>query len=288
MFVRYSSIVAYIAVAMVVALFTGCDNIAPPYTESGNVDTNTTQEKRVVLLEDFSGVNCVNCPDASRLVKTLVESETYKNRFVPVVIHAGVFARPTKSYHPEFRITEGRAIHDELFDGVGYPMGMVNRKIYNGARAVDYNAWPETIASFFESTPDVGLDLTTSYNTATKELTANANVRFLKDVTEPYNISFYLVENKVIAFQKDGNIENMEYEHNYILRAVFNGTWGEPVTEGTLPKAGASKAVTSTLQMSDAWNPANCKVVAFVHVYSPTGASARQFEVLQAIQKPVQ
>jgi len=63
-----------------------CDVIDQPF--KGNVqDTTSTQQQRNVLIEDFTGHRCKNCPKASKAIEALVDA--YGSRIIGLAIHAG-------------------------------------------------------------------------------------------------------------------------------------------------------------------------------------------------------
>jgi len=103
-----------------------CDKIDEPYmnTGDGGIVGDTV---RKVLLEDFTGHYCVNCPAAHVIIEGL--EKVYPKRIVPVVIHAGFFAKPKAApYDYDFRTPDGTAIATE-FGAITAPLpkGMVNR-----------------------------------------------------------------------------------------------------------------------------------------------------------------
>jgi hypothetical protein len=63
-----------------------CDVIDQPF--KGNIqDTTSTQQQRNVLIEDFTGHRCKNCPKASKAIEALVDA--YGSRIIGLAIHAG-------------------------------------------------------------------------------------------------------------------------------------------------------------------------------------------------------
>ncbi len=93
-----------------------------------------------------------------------------------------------------------------------------------------------------------------------------------------------MLEDGIISPQKtnDDNYEDgiiYDYEHNNVLRAAINDTWGEPLSEeGVLPNESFFKSYFKALDEN--WNYQNCKVLAIVY-------NAETNEVLQAEVKPV-
>jgi hypothetical protein len=79
-----------------------CDEIDPPYmdgVQTPPIDTTEcpiptfpadTHHVKVVLLEDYTGHKCVNCPTAAEIAHNL--QITYGEKIILMAIHAGFFA----------------------------------------------------------------------------------------------------------------------------------------------------------------------------------------------------
>ena len=85
------------------------------------------------------------------------------------------------------------------------------------------------------------------------------------------------MEDSIVSAQRDYNEDPTvieEYTHRHMLRASLNGTWGDPLFEGT-----ASNGQKIILSFSSAFDmeykPLNCSILAFVY-------DAFTLEVLQA------
>ncbi|MGB2413658.1 MAG: hypothetical protein ACPH9Q_08035, partial [Schleiferiaceae bacterium] len=53
---------------------TQCDVIDQPFKNGGPQDTTSTAQLRNVLIEDFTGHRCKNCPKASKEIEALVDA----------------------------------------------------------------------------------------------------------------------------------------------------------------------------------------------------------------------
>ena len=90
--------IIYVLFSLIASAFVACDTIEENerYIEKEIVET-----KRNVLLEDFTGQNCPNCPQAHRVVNAL--KEQYGESVVAVSIHAGHFAYEEGRFEPHFQ-----------------------------------------------------------------------------------------------------------------------------------------------------------------------------------------
>ena len=83
---KTSKIIISLALAATAFGFTACDEVdeADRFKELGKIES-----KRNVLIEDFTGQMCTNCPDGHRTITSL--KEQYGSQVIAVGIHAGNF-----------------------------------------------------------------------------------------------------------------------------------------------------------------------------------------------------
>ena len=86
-----------------------------------------TQNEPAILIEDFTGWNCPNCPDGTSILNSL--KETYGERLVVSAVHQGSFAKPkAENNNLDLRTPYG----DDLGSKFGlssWPNAVINRKI---------------------------------------------------------------------------------------------------------------------------------------------------------------
>lgn len=261
-----------------VGVFTSCDVIEAPYTKKVVTDTTTTGAvKRKVLLEEFTGHICTNCPDAHRLIKQL--ETTYGDKLIAVGIHAGGLAEPSAEHPADFRTDEGNTLFDQ-FKVTGIPIGMVNRTKYDGKSSfvLGRASWGQFIASESAKEPEIKIELTTTANESTKSITGTSKFTYLKDQTTKLYVTYYVVEDSITSYQLDAGVDIPDYNHMHVLRASFAGAFGEELTsEATVAKNTAiTKNISYTIPSGKNWNFENLKLVCFVHTNKPN------YSVLQA------
>ena len=85
---------------------------------------STDPENKKVVLEEFTGIHCVFCPQGHAIAQALKNGNP-DNVFL-INIHSGSFANPNNG-EPDFRTPFGQAI-DNQSGLAGYPAGTVNRR----------------------------------------------------------------------------------------------------------------------------------------------------------------
>lgn len=234
-------------------IFFSCDTIETnDFLEGGTpgpVDTTTITKK--VLIEDFTGFKCSNCPSASTELHTI--EELYPDKIVGIGIHTGFFANPSGVFVTDFRTSEG----DELASFFGpdaFPIGMVNRIGYPENVLVEYTDWASQVISILEEAPSVGITISENNEQITveaKRLTNNNN---------SIKLVVCITEDKIIDKQIDGSELVENYEHNHVLRKVVNGTWGEAIN-----LTDEYTSFSFDYSLDDLWVRSNCNVIAYVY-----------------------
>ncbi len=232
---------------------------------------------RVVLLEEFTGKGCTNCPKGSREIENLLT--LFPDNLVAVSLHAGFFANP--AFFPlgeyDLRTDEGEELIDYLGSPIGYPSGVVNRTLFNGEMQLGANAWASAISQYIQTPPAVDLSIIKDYNEATRELIVTVNGIGKEVVTGNINLSIMLTESGIVDAQDDqeaGGIV-LDYVHKHVLRDMMTPASGELIV--TNISVGQTISQTYSITLDPSWVANNMEIVAFV-----TNVNGSNFPVLQA------
>ena len=255
-----------------IALTTSCDKVEAPYTTEHAVVKGDTVRK--VLLEDFTGHECTNCPEAHKKIEDL--QKIYGDRIVVMVIHTGFFAQPDP---PEFSYDFTNADGDAIgvffgADNASPPIGMVNR-YNNGSGYLLYpSAYGTAVSLVLDSMPkrpDIYIELKPSYSTNDSMVSVEVKLTALSAMPAgKYKLSVMITESDIIKPQKNNN-SNIgatpiihDYEHNNVLRGAIKNTWGEEFTDAAI-SVGQTFTKTCSRKIGSDWKPENLKIVAFVY-----------------------
>lgn len=263
-----SKILSGMAMLFTVSLFfVSCDKIEEPFTKPLVVDTTTT---KTVLLEDYTGHRCVNCPEAAVLSGNL--KQNMGDNLVIIAVHAGFFAGllPGEGFTVDYTTEEGNTWNAD-FGVESYPIGMVNRMGFStGEHLLSIGAWSKEVLDALKEPALLDLTVTTGYNSTTRALTATVETEFLQVVDKNLKLVVVLTESGMVSQQKNNNAEVgptpliTDYVHKHVMRGCINGTWGTTITElGSVPQDAISKSFNYVIP--DNFVAENCGVVAFVY-----------------------
>ena len=258
---------------------TACSNIDEDerliYVEPAEVN-------RPVLIEDFTGQACVNCPNATAAIHELQETYGEEN-VIAVAIHCGPFAHLRSNMGNAFLSDLGTKLGDEYYThwNIEAQPGV---KINRGAPIYDTNQYATAVADELKKTSTVTFDLVSFYGTdvmvsmsSSDRVEGRLQVWIVEDSINAKN-----PQQKYQQFMPDGS-RRQDYVHNHVLRAsLTNDAYGEPVTL----EAG-NKAYTKLFQVQgntdrdnfeNLWQKQNLSVVVFFW--------NEQQGVMQAIRVP--
>ncbi len=243
-----------------------CDKVSAPYKK----DVVLPVGERKVLVEDFTGHKCGNCPRATRAIYDL--KAVYGDKLIIMAIHAGTFATvfpPGAPYYTyDFRNPVGVEIDDDFgISLAGNPNGMVNRRTVNGNHILSSTKWGEEVANVLNSTEKVPVKISieTTYNSSNRQLGADVSLEYFSTLTGMYKLSVYMVEDSIVNWQKDYDVnpnDVPDYVHREVLRGSMNGTYGDVVNE---TNEGNIKTYTYNAVLDTGWNENQFSVIAFLY-----------------------
>ncbi|MCO6465011.1 MAG: Omp28 family outer membrane lipoprotein [Bradyrhizobiaceae bacterium] len=275
-----------VALALALACLTACDIVDNPVQKTEVPVDTTSTFKQNVLIEDYTGITCGNCPGAAEVAHQL--QETYgHDRVVVVAVHSGPFAVPAPPDYPDdFRCPEGDEL-DNTFrvSRVGNPNGLVNRTAKDGKLVRGKSDWAPLTTQLLTQQPKLGMKVTLDWNSSTRTATVDVDLTYLTDGTPDYYLAAWVIEDSLVGSQMDYNKNPSHitgYRFDHVLRSSVTGVWGEQISP-TAVSAGTkiSKQLTYTFPSGKTWNPDNCQIVLFVHRYQT------EKNVVQVIALPI-
>ncbi len=264
------------AVILIATIISGCDYVYPTkQTTTNTVDTATYIRK--VLIEDYTGHYCGNCPLAAIAIDTIIS--LYGSKIVPIAVHAPITPgswADTVSYGPHYRTnftTPTGDIWDATFamSAGGNPCGGVDRIGGPNNFRTPYSTWALSAATELALPVAADIKIANHYNTTTRVITDTIICKYLQAVDSAYSLSVVVTEDSVIDYQHfylPSAHDDPNYVFNHILRAPMNGTWGDTLSTGHQPAMATFTKIYSldlnTVYQIKAGKEKHCHVVAFI------------------------
>ncbi len=267
-------------IALIGFFVSTCDyvsNVVETGTNQNNGNQDSAVVYRKVLIEDFTGHKCQNCPKAASELHRL--DSIYHDKMIPLAIHAGTFANVNVTYPDDFRTPEGTTLNS-FFGFSAYPNGLVNRSEYGTPTFIKgYDTWGTATDPVTQELADFKIDITNTYTSGTGNLQCVVNVKALNDLTGKYNLSVYIAEDSIVGPQLDGTTTIPNYVFMHVMRGSLNTVWGEEIWNGTIAK-NAVMTKTYNYTVSSSFVAKHCHIIAYA--YDNDSGSAKFYEIKQA------
>jgi len=299
-------------------LVTSCDKVNNPYPVQ-YVDVDTTllsgitlkeykntlwtdfvqnsNTVRNVLIEDYTGHKCVNCPNAAKKAHEI--ELAHQNRVFVASIHAGpngsvgfqgvsgtVFSR-------DFTNPNGLEISKILTDGgfVGNPSGTISRTSHGGQIFQNYSSWDSYTSSILsQNSLNVNLQAIANYFPVTRGLFLHTEIDVKVATTNELFQVVYLIEDSLVAPQstpQDWSVPSLDkyYVHHDIHRGCLDGlAMGKKLTATSKKDKNGKEVVGDkyylnySYKLPESYNPVNMHLLIFVYNKSTN-------EIYQVIKK---
>lgn len=222
------------------------------------IPIEVTNSDRTVLLMEFTGFLCVNCPNAAEEAHKLLE--LYPDNLVVVAMHPeGNDFTKTAVEQYNYTCPEAQAYY-QFVGGTSttpFPTGVLDMSIIGSSYFRDYTQWAFILSTLLERPADVSIDATVSQE--------NYHIKVSSFEQHDVNILLWIVEDNILGAQRmpDGS-SNMAYTHNHMLRGevLSSDAWGVTKTLGTTPTVMEGSYTWPTAHQEI--NRANCSAVVVV------------------------
>ena len=143
-----------------------CDTVKE---EDRLIYVKPAEVNRSVLIEDFTGQRCVNCPTATEEIEKL--QEQYGDAVIAVGIHSGPFGHRTTMSSARLPLCTETGDDYYTHWGIEYQPGV---KINRGAPIYSSAQYAAVVREALEQTTPLEMSLTARYNAETKIVPAES------------------------------------------------------------------------------------------------------------------
>jgi thiol-disulfide isomerase/thioredoxin len=216
--------------------FVACDHI--PENEREKPSENLPMwQGQYVLLEDFTGVKCVNCPAAAEQIEVL--KTVFGDKLIVVGLHPQTTSFNTPigtspdSNGNNLDLSNAQAEEYRNFYGIeGLPTGIVMQKRELLGKDIFYSEIIKVYARKAIATLDVSAALTDSTVHIINNITFTDNYSGKGNT----NLSLMIVEDSIIVAQLTPKGVVPDYRQNHVLRKMATPVWGNQITGSTAAK----------------------------------------------------
>lgn len=254
---KLRNIICGAAASIAAVLFVSCSDIDD---DNRLIYVKPAQVNRAVLIEDFTGQRCINCPFASLEIENIVEQYGADN-VIAVGIHSGLGVKDTPTSKYQGLMTDTGNEYYKAWGSPGQPAGLVNR---NTSSTVAYTQWGDLVRTEIAKAAPLSISIENNFSESDRTVSIDVETMGTNGNTEG-KLQVWLVEDNIVSIQEMprdlGGGRKYDYVHNHVFRAnVTSDLWGDPVTV----KEGETTKKTYTYTIPEKWNVDNVSVVAFV------------------------
>lgn len=247
-------------IALMGSLMMACQ-VIPESERLIPVNPEPQENKRGVLLVEFTGILCKNCPLAAEEANEL--QKVYGKNLVVVAMHPGTNDF-THTINPDWDFTCPESdVYYLHFGGnstTPFPTGVINMDATAGM--ITYDKWAAEIDKSLRQEPQVGVEMAATLADGKIDLTAHLQMQ--DSLMSEVRVLAWVVENGVVGYQQqpEGGYD-LQYVHNHILRGellTMNG-WGNVLTatDGVAELVASDLAVPVTVKQVE-----HCELVLVV------------------------
>lgn len=256
-----------LALSALMLLAAGCDNI-DENDRYIKTEKPVFDNPRTLLIMEFTGNNCSNCPTGAQTVELI--SESNPGQVITVGMHPEgttytikmINLNTTPPSLQDFTSTIATAMM-KYYNPSGFPSAVFNgtKESLNGS----IQAWQTSAKNALESPSAMKLSATCQFDREANKLNVGYEIDFTNNVTDELNVSVWVMENDILGTQvmPDGTT-NYQYVHNHVLRTSLTGDWGKELEGNSFYVDQKVEGSVMSGSWDEAWKAENCQAVVFV------------------------
>ena len=221
---------------------------------------------RAVLIEDFTGQRCINCPAATDVIHQLQEAYG-DDKIIAVAIHSGPFAHRSTLTSP-FISDLGTEQGDDYFNHWNIE-GQPGVKINRGAPIYDPSQYAAAVSKEMQKNAPVAIENIYGQSNGVNQMTFNI-VLGMATADIIGKLQVWIVEdginseggNRLYTQFFPNNVTDVNYVHNHVFRAsITNDPYGDPVS---LKLGQQLPAISYQAKLAEGWKKENLSLVVFI------------------------
>lgn len=224
------------------------------------------QSSRVLLVEEFTGASCTNCPAGNAELVTIIDK--YPNNVVVVGVHSNFLGNPAVVGEPDLRTKDAQDIENYMGPVGAKPEAAFNRRKFPNKTNIRVGR-PDTWITFVEE--ELGqahvadLRLTIGYDSVSRKVNITLVATALENINKPLFAHALITESEIFVTQLDLNGKIPNYRHEHVLRKLLTQVGGEKIADSLAKGQSASKSFEYTLPDENVlWVAEHCSAVGFI------------------------
>ena len=193
------------------------------YTVTVNLEGGDVEPfGKTVLIKDFTGARCVNCPAAAEYAHNL-QHQLDENHIFIMSVHAGFLAQPMGGF-PNFLTDEGTEWYNNHNSN---PLFAVDHVALTEGNALNEGQIDAPVAAALLEEQSFEIVVSPNYDEASRHLQVGVKAVALEDRDGEFYITVCLVEDHITGWQTVPGGVDKEYDFRNVFRGTLNGAYGD-------------------------------------------------------------
>ena len=214
---------------------------------------------KTVLIKDFTGARCVNCPAAAEHAHNLQHQLDEDHIFI-MSVHAGYQAQPMGSF-PDFLTDEGTECYNTHDSN---PLFTVDHVALTEGNTLNETQIDAPVAAALLEEQSFEIRLTPLYDEACRQLYVTVNAYALDDLDGQFYITACLVEDHIVGWQTTPSGVDKEYDFRNVFRGTLNGAYGDAFEDAQV-NSGDTFSFNYSTEINADYNADECYLMVYIY-----------------------
>ena len=214
---------------------------------------------KMVLIKDFTGARCVNCPAAAEYAHNLQHQLDEDHIFI-MSVHAGFLAQPMGQF-PNFLTDEGTEWYNNHDSN---PLFTVDHVALTDGNSLKVEQIDTPVVNALDEEQSFEIVIGRQFDPTSRQLQVNIQAVSLTDRDGHFFITACLVEDNIVGWQIIPGGTDKEYVFHNVFRGTLNGAYGESFEDHHVDSDDTFSFSYNTEINAD-YNADECYVVVYVY-----------------------
>ena len=214
---------------------------------------------KIVLIKDFTGARCVNCPAAAEYAHNLQHQLDEDHIFI-MSVHAGFLAQPMGQF-PNFLTDEGTEWYNNHDSN---PLFTVDHVALTDGNSLKVEQIDTPVVTALDEEQSFEIVIGRQFDPTSRQLQVNIQAVSLTDRDGHFFITACLVEDNIMGWQIIPGGTDKEYVFHNVFRGTLNGAYGESFEDHHVDSDDTFSFSYNTEINAD-YNADECYVVVYVY-----------------------
>lgn len=211
-----------------------------------------------MLIKDFTGVRCVNCPAAAEVAHEL-QHQLGEDRVLIMSVHAGFLATAIGLF-PDFTTPEGTEWYN---NNSANPLFAIDHVSLTEGNTLNESQIDKAVGDALEETQTFDLSLENTYNETSRELRVTSTMTAVSEYSGDLYVTVCLLEDSIVGRQVVPGGIDTAYMFRNVFRGSLNGADGEQFVNGQV-FVDDEFVKNHTTVLDEAYNADQCYVLAYI------------------------